>query len=109
MADFRIGRWRRRSPAPDVGHVATTAAAAIVRPEAAERPVSFFIWSAFISILLVALAVRLYNVNWDENTHLHPDERFLSIVANDTDLPSSIGEYFNTRESSLNQIGRAHV
>src|SRR3954470_15886479 len=29
------------------------------------------------AILLVALALRLYNVNWDDGHLFHPDERFI--------------------------------
>ncbi len=33
-----------------------------------------FFW-AMVAVALVALALRLYGINWDANNHLHPDER----------------------------------
>ncbi|HEX9036859.1 MAG TPA: DUF2298 domain-containing protein [Ktedonobacterales bacterium] len=30
---------------------------------------------AIIGVALIALALRLYGINWDANNHLHPDER----------------------------------
>ncbi len=53
-------------------------------------------------ILLIAAIFRFINLNWDANKHLHPDERFLTMVSNDVKLPSSIFSYFNPDISSLN-------
>jgi len=53
-------------------------------------------------IFLLALSLRLYGLNWDSGTHLHPDERFLTMVAADIKLPSSISQYFDTSSSPLN-------
>jgi YYY domain-containing protein len=33
------------------------------------------------AVTLVALILRLYDINWDDNTHLHPDERAITLVA----------------------------
>ena len=57
-------------------------------------------------ILALALGLRLYNVNWDQNSHLHPDERHLTLTANALELPSSAGEYFATDSSPLNPYNR---
>jgi len=53
-------------------------------------------------ILLLAFFLRTYNLNWDDGHHLHPDERFLTMVSNTIKLPSSLPEYFNTDSSPLN-------
>ncbi|MBV9329684.1 MAG: hypothetical protein JO352_38770, partial [Chloroflexi bacterium] len=54
-------------------------------------------------ILLVAAAFRLNALEtWDSDTHQHPDERFMTIVASGVSLPATIGDYFNTAHSSLN-------
>ncbi len=55
-----------------------------------------------ISILVIALALRFYGLNWDQGTHLHPDERFLTMVATSTRLPSSLSEYLDPSKSTLN-------
>ena len=46
--------------------------------------------------------VRLYGLNWDQSQHLHPDERFLTMVATDIRLPSSLWQYFDNAKSPLN-------
>ena len=71
-------------------------------------------------ILLCAAAFRLYGVNWDQHQHLHPDERFLTMVASAAKVPSSFSDYLDPKTSTLNpynlghgfyvyEIGRAHV
>ena len=57
---------------------------------------------ALMVILGFAAAVRLYGVEWDNNHHLHPDERFLAIVSDKIRFPSNPLEYFDTRRSPLN-------
>ena len=61
---------------------------------------TFTILSGFIIIL--AALFRLYGINWDQGNHLHPDERFLTMVTNDLTWPRSILEYFETNTSGLN-------
>lgn len=53
-------------------------------------------------IIILAAFFRLYGVNWDQGNHLHPDERFLTMVTNDISWPKSFSEYFDTRVSPLN-------
>ncbi len=54
-------------------------------------------------ILLVGAAFRFNALtSWDDNSHQHPDERFMTIVASQVSIPASIGDYFNTARSSLN-------
>lgn len=55
-----------------------------------------------ILIFLTALSLRLFGLNWDQGQHLHPDERFLTMVAADIKLPHHILEYFDTANSPLN-------
>src|SRR5437588_10657592 len=54
-------------------------------------------------ILVVAAAFRLNGLEtWDDDSHQHPDERFLTIVASQVSMPPSLADYFNTARSSLN-------
>ena len=55
-----------------------------------------------IVILLFAVALRTRGLNWDEGQHLHPDERFLTMVGTAIKLPTSLGQYFDTARSPLN-------
>ena len=62
-----------------------------------------------VLILLAAGFLRLTGVNWDQGTHLHPDERFLTMVAADIRMADSIAAYFDTaRDLPLNpaNVGR---
>lgn len=55
-----------------------------------------------VVIVLLALFLRVYGYNWDDNQHLHPDERFLTMVATDSHIPSSFFDYLNPATSTLN-------
>ncbi len=53
-------------------------------------------------LLLIALYFRtIVGLDWDEGAHLHPDERFLTMVTERIKLPSSVGEYFDSQTSPL--------
>lgn len=56
----------------------------------------------FLAIFALAAFLRLYGVNWDQGQHLHPDERFLTMVASAVEWPKSFSNYFDTANSSLN-------
>ncbi len=86
-------------------------------PEAAQIPTkaepSIFrkYWYLDLILLLVILAggyLRTVGIGWDEDQHLHPDERFLTMVENDIAPVSSLAEYFDTDQSSLNPQNRGH-
>jgi len=55
-----------------------------------------------IGILLLGIFLRFQNINWDSNLHLHPDERFLTMVGNAMKVPTTWEEYFDPTVSSLN-------
>jgi Dolichyl-phosphate-mannose-protein mannosyltransferase len=53
------------------------------------------------SILVVGAALRLTGNDWDRGAHLHPDERYLSIVSDHVEWPSSVSGYFDVERSPL--------
>lgn len=53
-------------------------------------------------VLLIGFVLRLWGINWDQYTHLHPDERFLTMVETDMRIPHSLGQYFDSATSPLN-------
>jgi len=55
-----------------------------------------------IVILWLGMLFRFLNLNWDQKQHLHPDERFLTMVGIKIKWPQSINQYLNTQESPLN-------
>jgi len=66
-----------------------------------------------VVILIVGAVFRLTGVNWDDDQHLHPDERFLTMVESSLTLPGQAsgpapqgcakwGGYFSTQCSPLN-------
>ncbi|MCC7163438.1 MAG: glycosyltransferase family 39 protein [Anaerolineae bacterium] len=60
-------------------------------------------WPFFLAgILIIAAVFRFTGVDWDQDQHLHPDERFLTMVSAAIRLPNSIGQYFDTAESPMN-------
>ncbi len=72
-------------------------------------------WKQVLNLILLVgiLAgggfLRLVGGNWDENQHMHPDERFLSLVQVSISPVDNPIEYFNTAESSLNPANRGHT
>jgi len=58
-----------------------------------------------VVILFAGATLRFYGQDWDQKYHLHPDERFLTMVETSIS-PTPISEYFNTSESSLNPHNR---
>jgi len=54
------------------------------------------------AILLLGMFFRFLNLNWDQNQHLHPDERFLTMVGVKIKWPKNISQYPDTQKSPLN-------
>jgi YYY domain-containing protein len=65
---------------------------------------------ALAILFLVAVAAAVYfrsvGLNWDENQHLHPDERFLTMVETGIAPVKSLSEFFDSAHSSLNPVNR---
>ncbi len=57
-----------------------------------------------LAILAVALALRLYNNNWDDYQHAHPDERWIVMVAGDMHMPHSLSQALDPRQSPFNPL-----
>ncbi len=55
-----------------------------------------------LAILLLAGLFRFNGLNWDRNFHLHPDERFLTMVGNATAISTRLVDYFDPQRSTLN-------
>jgi YYY domain-containing protein len=53
-------------------------------------------------ILILGAFFRFQSIDWDSGQHLHPDERFLTMVATGIEWPRSLSEYFDSDRSSLN-------
>jgi YYY domain-containing protein len=61
-----------------------------------------------IVVLLIGGYLRTVGLDWDEEQHLHPDERFLTMVESSIEPVDSPGAFFQTEESSLNPNNRGH-
>jgi len=55
-----------------------------------------------IAVLALGAYLRFTGLEWDDDFHLHPDERFLTMVETAISPVSSLAEYFDTSTSSLN-------
>lgn len=53
-------------------------------------------------IFVIAIILRFSGLDWDQGTHLHPDERFLTMTATAMRPLNSISEYFDTQRSGWN-------
>ena len=64
-------------------------------------------WESFSVVILIAILLlgayfRFTGLDWDKTYHLHPDERFLTIVASQLESVSNPLTYLRTSESPLN-------
>lgn len=66
------------------------------------KQTSLFFLLCFVLILGIGILFRFTGLNWDQGHYLHPDERFLMMVATSMKWPTSLSEYFQTDESPLN-------
>jgi len=63
---------------------------------------NWFILFALILVIAGGAYFRFIGINWDDNYHLHPDERFLTMVETALIPVESVQAYFDTNNSSLN-------
>ncbi len=55
-----------------------------------------------IGIFLIAFFFRFSNINWDQGHHLHPDERFVTMVGIAMKPMSTFGQYLDPQTSTFN-------
>jgi hypothetical protein len=67
-----------------------------------QRNESLLIAVGLLVILALAAYLRFVGLDWDQNHHLHPDERFLTQVASAMHSVDSWEAYFDTNSSTLN-------
>src|SRR5512136_1426063 len=60
----------------------------------------------FLLAIVAAFYFRFIGLNWDAGQHLHPDERFLTMVETGIAPVKSLGEFFDSAKSSLNPVNR---
>ncbi len=50
-----------------------------------------------LCILILGSFFRLYNLNWDQGYHLHPDERAITMFTTPLQFPKTISEFFTSQ------------
>jgi YYY domain-containing protein len=65
--------------------------------------------SLLIYILIAGAYLRLVGLDWDIDQHLHPDERFLTMVEAALQPVEQVGDFFDTTNSSLNPNNRGYT
>lgn len=78
--------------------------AARLAPRLAQRLIWLaqrLIWLWLLLIVIFGAGLRFTGLRWDEQTHVHPDERFISMVASAIALPDSGRAYFTVETSPL--------
>jgi len=64
-------------------------------------------WKISLALILILIAgayFRFTGLNWDQNQHQHPDERFISMTADQLIGVKSIAAYLDTKTSTLNPL-----
>ena len=57
-----------------------------------------------IIILGIGAYLRFTGNNWDADTYMHPDERFLAMVTDNLKSVTNLSAYFDTAHSTLNPV-----
>ena len=69
--------------------------------------------AGLVAVLLAGGWLRWDGANWDDGGHLHPDERYVTIVADNVHWPGLLEGYFDVERSPLSpyntEPGRAYV
>jgi len=68
----------------------------------------WFTAGLLILILAVGAYLRFVGLDWDSEQHLHPDERFLTMVESSLIPVDSSTGYFDTSQSTLNPNNQGH-
>jgi YYY domain-containing protein len=61
-----------------------------------------------VAILAAGAYFRFLGVDWDQGQHLHPDERFLTMVASNFQLPPDFTGYMDSQTSTMNPRNTGH-
>ena len=61
-----------------------------------------YIFLYLLIIIVIGSLLRFNGINWDENQHLNPDERHLTMVTTALKWPSNFSEYMDEEKSTLN-------
>lgn len=64
--------------------------------------------TSFLIILALGFWLRIYGLNWDQGQHLHPDERFLTMVAIDLEFPQTLREYLDPNRSPFSPYNQGY-
>jgi YYY domain-containing protein len=78
------------------------------RPQNRNQRILILTGTLLTLILLVAAFLRFRGLLWGEYQYLHPDERFLIWVGTDISPVSTLSEYWDTANSSLNPHNEGH-
>lgn len=103
-------RVRKPSPPPagtEQAPEAATIPLPLPKPRKVRAPRQPVNWRAVLLlgiILLVGAYLRFTGLNWDENRHQHPDERFITMTAEQIRPVESLAAYFDTENSTLNPL-----
>ena len=94
---------------PSVG---TIVAEAVQRRLPAELNRKHVAVGLVVAALVFGAALRFVGSGWDDGKHLHPDDRFISSVADNIHWPGAVG-YFRVESSELNPYntsqGQAYI
>jgi YYY domain-containing protein len=64
--------------------------------------------TALLILLAAGALLRFTSLKWDEGHHLHPDERFISMVEEKLSMPDRLSDYFDSTRSSLDPYNRGY-
>jgi YYY domain-containing protein len=73
------------------------------KPKIRKLPSMPWVWDVLlIGILIIGAYLRFVGISWDDVYHLHPDERFMTMVETSIQPVQNLSQYFDTSTSTLN-------
>ncbi|MFK7802239.1 MAG: ArnT family glycosyltransferase [Anaerolineae bacterium] len=76
----------------------------MLNPIQAKNKIFWWDWAFLVFIILLAAFFRWRGINWDQNQHYHPDERYIAWVATSVDFlgNDSLQDAFTADKSTFN-------
>ncbi|MDR3577843.1 MAG: DUF2298 domain-containing protein [Anaerolineaceae bacterium] len=91
---------------PDTNPTTSMPETGTIKPNAGSSTRTAGLVTAILLVIILGVGayLRFTGNNWDSDTYMHPDERFLAMVTDNLKSVPSLPAYFDTNQSTLNPV-----